>query len=88
MNAAATTTAEPATLPPDDQAVLDWCKIRLSDLHARSGIDCIQLAVIRYDHSGEIGAHWFLHKDGECVSGQPSIAEGVKALREKLEARS
>ena len=87
MNNSATTAAEPATLPPDEQAVLDWCKIRLADLHARSGIDCIQLCVIRYDHSGEIGAHWFLHKDSACVVSRPTIAKGVRALREKLEAR-
>jgi len=84
MNNSATTAAEPATLPPDELAVTDWMKQRLADLHARHGVDAIQLLVNRFS-DGTIDVGWSLHKDGACVVSRPTIAKGVRALREKLE---
>jgi hypothetical protein len=81
MNNSALTAAEP-TLPPDEQAVTDWMKLRLADLRERSGLPVQSLNL--YCTGGE--TTWTLHAGGQCVVNQPSIAEGVKALREKLAA--
>jgi len=83
VNSSAPTT-ESVTLPPDELAVTDWMKQRLAELHARHGVDAIQLLVNRFS-DGTIDVGWSLHKDGACVVSRPTIAKGVRALREKLE---
>jgi hypothetical protein len=90
MSAPATVPATvPAALPPpDEQAVADWMRIRLADMHARHGVKALSIHAVWVSHSGEIDFQWCLHDDGGCVVGQRTIAEGVKALREQLEARS
>ena len=76
--------AEPLAVSPDEQAVVDWMKLRLAFLRERSDIEAINLAVTYYPHLGEIETQWIIHSGGQCVVSQPSIAEGVRALREKL----
>jgi hypothetical protein len=70
---------------PDEQAVLDWAKLRLATLHALSEVEAINLIVTRYP-DGTINGHWVLHRARACAI-EPTIADGVRTLREKLEAR-
>jgi hypothetical protein len=76
--------APAALVPPDELAVTEWLKLRLADLRERSDMQSLNVHATWYPHSGEIGVEWVLHAGGQCVVGQPTIAQGVAALRKKL----
>jgi hypothetical protein len=89
MNSIASAPA-PAAEPladPCEQAVMDWMRLRLAALRQFSGINALSVHATWYPHSEEIDVLWILHSGGKCVVDQPSIAEGVRALRVKLAER-